>query len=244
MNKTTKAAAGSKLLRMLTQSQRAQANQLSVTGTKIGAFRAVPVSSPYALSSVFHAMMQMKVPKNPIVPSVSQRERRLRLILEEFLELVEAMGFELVLRDEFQMAWRTGDKEKLSILLAGAIGVRHVEESRYDVVETADALGDLNVVVNGTAVDFGIPMPAIDYEIFSSNMTKLDPEGNPIVNHCKVCGPNPADVYLSTCDCNDGFEQDESNWLKPGVPLGKILKPEGYKPPNIPAVLLAATRKD
>jgi len=41
-----------------------------------------------------------------------------------------------------------------------------------DPVEMADALGDLEVVVNGTAVTFGFPLEAIVQEIHRSNMTK------------------------------------------------------------------------
>lgn len=49
-----------------------------------------------------------------------------------------------------------------------------------DPVEIADALGDLEVVVNGTAVTFGFPLEAIVQEIHRSNMTKGENvEGKP-----------------------------------------------------------------
>jgi predicted HAD superfamily Cof-like phosphohydrolase len=41
-------------------------------------------------------------------------------------------------------------------------------------IEIADALGDLEVVINGTAVTFGFPLEAIVEEIHKSNMTKSD----------------------------------------------------------------------
>jgi Phosphoribosyl-ATP pyrophosphohydrolase len=62
---------------------------------------------------------------------------RVRLIAEEFAELVKAMDL-------------------------------------MDPIEIADALGDLEVVVNGTAVTFGFPLQAIVAEIHESNMTKGD----------------------------------------------------------------------
>jgi len=49
-----------------------------------------------------------------------------------------------------------------------------------DPIEIADALGDLEVVVNGTAVTFGFPLEAIVQEIHRSNMTKGENvEGKP-----------------------------------------------------------------
>jgi predicted HAD superfamily Cof-like phosphohydrolase len=46
-----------------------------------------------------------------------------------------------------------------------------------DIIEVADALGDLDYVVNGAAIAFGIHLPSITREIHRSNMTKLMPDG-------------------------------------------------------------------
>jgi predicted HAD superfamily Cof-like phosphohydrolase len=49
-----------------------------------------------------------------------------------------------------------------------------------DLVGIADALGDLEYVVNGMALGCGIDLPAVVKEIHRSNMTKLGPNGKPI----------------------------------------------------------------
>lgn len=49
-----------------------------------------------------------------------------------------------------------------------------------DLVGIADALGDLDYVVNGAAIEYGIDLPEVTKEIHRSNMTKLGPEGKPI----------------------------------------------------------------
>ena len=49
-----------------------------------------------------------------------------------------------------------------------------------DLVGQADALGDLDYVVNGAAIETGIDLPTITAEIHRSNMTKLGPNGKPI----------------------------------------------------------------
>lgn len=49
-----------------------------------------------------------------------------------------------------------------------------------DLVAIADALGDLEYVVNGMALGMGIDLPAIVAEIHRSNMTKLGADGKPV----------------------------------------------------------------
>jgi predicted HAD superfamily Cof-like phosphohydrolase len=174
-------------------------------------------ATAFQFTGHFHQVMGLPAPDYPITPPVSMRERRLRLILEEFLELVEANGFRLI------PGIVVGDSCTLQL--------EHIEGSRYDVVETADALADLNVVVAGTAVEYGIPMHVIDYEVYCSNLSKLE-NGQPIVNHCQRCGPNEDNVYYSTCACDSA-----EFWLKPDAPIGKILKPDSFVPANIPLAL-------
>lgn len=171
---------------------------------------------PYWLTQIFHESFGL-VSNTTIVisPSVSDRERRLRLILEEFKELVEAMGFNLVADD------CDGD----TITVMDSLTVEHIEGSRYCPIETADALGDLNVVVNGTAVEFGIPLPIINQEIFLSNMSKLGNDRKPIING----------VTASYREGEPGFRSD--------APIGKALKGPNYVPPNLPLLLLMTLEK-
>lgn len=49
-----------------------------------------------------------------------------------------------------------------------------------DIVEVADALGDIAYVVFGAALTFGIPLDEIIDEIHRSNMSKLGADGKPI----------------------------------------------------------------
>ena len=54
------------------------------------------------------------------------------------------------------------------------------DDSRVDLIETADALGDLKYVVEGAALVFGIPLEPVFMEIHRSNMSKLGTDGKPI----------------------------------------------------------------
>src|SRR4051812_41994673 len=48
-----------------------------------------------------------------------------------------------------------------------------------DVVEVADALGDMIYVINGLAIEMGIPLDKVVAEIHRSNMSKLQLDGTP-----------------------------------------------------------------
>lgn len=51
---------------------------------------------------------------------------------------------------------------------------------RNDLVGVADALGDINYVVQGFAIACGIDLDAVTEEIHTSNMTKLGGDGKPL----------------------------------------------------------------
>jgi predicted HAD superfamily Cof-like phosphohydrolase len=46
-----------------------------------------------------------------------------------------------------------------------------------DVIEAADALGDLLYVIYGASLEWGIPLDAVFDEVHRSNMTKVWPDG-------------------------------------------------------------------
>lgn len=132
----------------------------------------------------FHETFGHPVAEEPTVIYSDRTMLRLELIREEFCELLEAAGF------------NDAAEEIRAVYLNPDI------DWNPDLVGIADALGDLEYVVNGAALEHGIDLPAVVKEIHRSNMTKLGPDGKPI------------------------YRED-----------GKILKGEGYEPPNLEAVL-------
>lgn len=57
-----------------------------------------------------------------------------------------------------------------------------------NLVEIADAIGDMLYVIYGTADQYGLDADAIFAEVHRSNMSKLDENGNPLF-HDGVSGP-------------------------------------------------------
>jgi predicted HAD superfamily Cof-like phosphohydrolase len=110
-----------------------------------------------------HLAKRQSILDHPIYPTREESEFRLQLISSELVELATAMGYNM---DIFVYS-RRGD----ALLFVNAPDGTH--STAYNVVDTADALGDLLYVVYSAAAHFGLPMDAIFEEIHQSNMTKV-----------------------------------------------------------------------
>jgi predicted HAD superfamily Cof-like phosphohydrolase len=121
--------------------------------------QARPTSALRAQLIEFHTAVGQPVVTGPKVPSEGRVRLRCRLIAEEFFETLEAMiPFD-------------GDPElkRARERIMAACDVAPVE---IDFVELADGLGDLDYVVEGTRLEFGIDGGPIAAEIHRSNIAK------------------------------------------------------------------------
>lgn len=139
----------------------------------------------YEMVKEFHETFGHPVAEKPTVITDDRTALRLALIFEEAIELAQASGF-----------FATEVEEAVGKML----GFGQVRPA--NLIEVADALGDLEYVINGAALEQGIPLPEVVSDIHRSNMTKLGPDGKPI------------------------YRED-----------GKILKGEGYEPPDLEKIL-------
>lgn len=112
----------------------------------------------------FHEKFGHPISNKPTAGHVDLRALRVKLILEEALEFAEACGFE----------------PNFSYPSEGGVNIDLVVTGEPNLVEMADALGDLDYVVQGANIAFGIPSEEVFAEIHASNMSKLGPDGNPI----------------------------------------------------------------
>lgn len=93
----------------------------------------------------------------PTMISDMRRFRRIQLIFEEFIELMEGMGFALT------MGLDDADKIKIRI----------ERQCQPDIEKIYDALIDLDVMLTGAANEFGLDLEPGIREVFENNMTKL-----------------------------------------------------------------------
>lgn len=197
----------------------AQAMKLPAFAREMLEYRNHPQDRTEAFHEVFGAPVHQKMPDATFSHMDDQRVAfRLSFILSEAFEILEKgfglnISFAAKAKNEtiFKKGALTSDNAQLCEIILAAI-----QASGYrDLVEVVDGLGDLNVVNNGFAIELGVDMTEIDQEVYASNLTKLDENGNPIVA--------------------DGSD--------PKYPAGKILKGPNFIEPQI-AFLLGVDRSD
>lgn len=143
----------------------------------------------------FHQTYGCPVADSPSVPDKAVVMLRLRLVTEEFLEFLEAHNIP------------TG--------LAGAALETAIENSaiydeiKVDLVDVADAMADLDYVVEGTRLTYGIDGVPVAKEVHRSNLSKLGEDGLPIRNeHGKVIkGPHYSPPDIAGCLRDQGWKE-------------------------------------
>lgn len=110
----------------------------------------------------FHRAFGVPSAENPTEPTEILMDLRANLISEEFTEFLDAHYL-----SEY------GDP---------------VSEFKPNLIEIADAIGDMLYVIYGTADQYGLDADAIFAEVHRSNMSKLDENGKPLF-HDGLTGP-------------------------------------------------------
>jgi len=131
----------------------------------------------------------------PEVISDERLQLKIALIIEEVSELLDATYSEAV-GQKIKDAWKAAIDEDL------------LKNPERDLVEMFDAVLDIDVVVNGLAIETNMPVVDGLAEVHRGNMSKLDENGRAIRS-----------------DGTDGY------------PLHKILKGPNYVAPDLKTVL-------
>lgn len=138
----------------------------------------------------FHRAMGQPVLATPTVPDRDRLKLRLNLIAEEFEELLQACG---------AAAFAYADDDDEYFADAVRRGIRDgVFREDVNLVAVADALADLDYVIEGMRLELGINGKPVADEVHRSNMSKLGPDGKPVVREDgKVIKPetySPPDI--------------------------------------------------
>lgn len=193
-----------------------------------------------AFGRPIHDVLQMNL-------SVSDRLLLGKLLFEETLETIEkGLGLRLTVSNDHEYGpefVENGVMYSVPVMdypegEAQAVGapfiLTHVEGDFYDPVETADGLGDTNVVIHFIAHWLGMDLDAITAEINDSNMSKLAADGTAIIN-----GVTPGyrdKACLAENNIGEGWADDEEGF-RADLPIGKILKGPNFRQPDIAGVI-------
>ena len=109
----------------------------------------------------FHETFGVPIGAKPMVPSIARIKLRLSLILEELTELAQASGAEKEFMD----------------MLNDKLQRYQPSKPTSDPVEVIDALCDLQVVLNGSIIEYGFQKVFDEAfsEVHQSNMSKACP---------------------------------------------------------------------
>lgn len=113
----------------------------------------------------FHQAFGQPVLDRPQVPSDDRVRLRLRLISEEFFELLRAAATNPIISNTVFEA-----ETKVRSFIDTC-------KVRVDLPELADALADLDYVCEGTRLEFGIDGGPVADEVQRSNLAKVWPDG-------------------------------------------------------------------
>lgn len=176
-------------------------------------------------------------PESPIVPPEGVRLLRAKLIYEEAMELIDALGFDVVFDlSAAAIQMRFGSKEQTEM---EAVFIPHSKGP--NLIEIADGCADVSVVTIGTLVACGIEDEELLQEVDENNLQKFD---NPICPECrhemfvwngsKIYTGYPDEEVFRCCNCSHikplsfgGHRQESGKWKK-GT---------SHKPPEIRRVL-------
>jgi predicted HAD superfamily Cof-like phosphohydrolase len=128
----------------------------------------------------FHRAMHLPVRHTPAIPNGDRVRLRLRLIAEEFLELLDACGASL-----------TGISRTESAICDA---IERVREDTVDLGAVADALADLDYVTEGARLEFGIDGGPIADAVHDANMRKTDGPIREDGKRLKPPGWTPPDI--------------------------------------------------
>ena len=134
-------------------------------GPNAGAPEVLDSSRPQALVQQFHTTYFMPDRIRDHQEPTLDYERlhmRVSLIREEFAELLGALY----------------GKEARAIVEEATQRATEADDGTRDIIETADALGDLVYVIYGMALESGIDLNRVLAEIQASNLSKLMPDGS------------------------------------------------------------------
>jgi predicted HAD superfamily Cof-like phosphohydrolase len=134
----------------------------------------------------FHKAMDLPTRGTPTLIPDDRVRLRAALIAEEFFEVMEAM-FGPVLGDETDSADIFEEKSRaLRLIQRSSVAV--------DMPLFADGLADLDYVVEGTRLEFGLDGEPIAAEVHRANMTKMGGPISPQGKQLKPHGWLPPDI--------------------------------------------------
>jgi len=179
------------------------------------------MNQPHSINLVrkFHEAFGHPIADEHTPATKALRKLRVQLIAEELVEYAAALGVRL---DVHYDPTVHGTSDDASVVVQPV-----VDDDRVDLVEAADALGDLDYVVQGANLIHGFPAEKVINEIQRANMSKLGADGKPIYREDgKVMkGPNYTPPDIATVLKYDRESRAELQKFESSIDDGSAIRP-------------------
>ena len=114
----------------------------------------------------FMKLAGQEIPSSPIVPSEETRRLRCKLILEECIETINDLGFDVKIDDDFTLISSDFDTGFIDFT---------INKDGPDLIEIADGCADIKVVTTGTLTACGIDDEELQIAVDENNLAKFGP---------------------------------------------------------------------
>ena len=167
----------------LTALEESYEHDLGLAADAVAEIRAHRKASLRQQVAEFHRMIGAPILETPQVPADDRVRLRARLIAEEFFEAMAAM-----------FADGEGQNSHLAHLEFSLVEFINDAPVKVDLPEVADAFADIDFVVEGSRLEFGIDGAPIAAEVFRTNMAKADGPVDATGKKRKPAGWQPPDI--------------------------------------------------
>jgi len=116
----------------------------------------------------FMTLAEQEVPLAPTIPDEKTRILRAKLILEEALETIHALGILVYVRS---------DPQGFAVQVCSEEIKFDPNRLKPDLEQIADGCADISVVTTGTLLACGIADEALQHEVDLNNLAKFSPGG-------------------------------------------------------------------
>lgn len=130
----------------------------------------IAVTDHYRQVHEFMEKAGQEVPAKPFIPDQKTRILRARLILEEALETIHALGVNALIANDVFTA--PGSRK-----LVEMSQIEFTCPREMDLVEVVDGCCDIKVVTTGTLIAIGVQDAEVQREVDESNLRKFGPGG-------------------------------------------------------------------
>lgn len=114
----------------------------------------------------FMKLAGQETPSSPVIPSKETRRLRCKLILEECIETINALGFDVQIDGDLTLISSDFDTGFISF---------PCRKSGPNLVEIADGCADIKVVTTGTLTACGIDDEELQIAVDENNLAKFGP---------------------------------------------------------------------